>query len=159
MENWCQRATLKFRKMERAGRFLGNLTSVRKNLSVEELVAAAWPAAVGLKIVPWTKVAGMVRKSLVVHVEDVVWQRNLFGLRHHILSNLTKIVGEGVVNEIQFRIASTASIPRREPFDRARPGRLAPSRASFADQAAVLPIPLPSIAHARTEATVRPAIS
>ena len=101
--------------MERAGRFLGNLTSVRKSLSVEELVTAAWPAAVGAKIVPWTKVAGLVRKSLVVHVEDVVWQRNLFGLRHHILSNLTKIVGEGVVNEIQFRIATTAAIPRREP--------------------------------------------
>jgi len=108
-------ATLKAPKMERAGRLLGNLASIRKSLSVEELVAAAWPAAVGNRIAAWTSVARMVRKSLIVHVEDANWQQNLFGLRHQILANLAKIVGEGVVDEIQFRIAATAAIPRREP--------------------------------------------
>jgi hypothetical protein len=50
----------------------------------------------------------LVRTRLVVEVEDLVWQRNLFSLSRHILFNLQKHLGPGLVEDLEFRI-----VPRR----------------------------------------------
>jgi hypothetical protein len=50
----------------------------------------------------------MVRTRLIVEVEDKIWQRQLFVLTRHILTNLEKNLGRGVVEDLEFRI-----VPRR----------------------------------------------
>jgi hypothetical protein len=49
-----------------------------------------------------------VRTRLVVEVEDAIWQRQLFSLSRHILHNIEKALGPGLVDDLEFRI-----IPRR----------------------------------------------
>jgi hypothetical protein len=48
---------------------------------------------------------------LIVEVEDKVWQRQLSTLKHFLLRNLEKELGERLVNDIDFRPMP----PRREP--------------------------------------------
>ncbi len=62
--------------------------------------------------------AKLVRTRLVVEVEDHTWQRQLFALTPHILANLEKTLGRGLVEDLEFRIVPR----RREPAMRA-PGR------------------------------------
>jgi predicted nucleic acid-binding Zn ribbon protein len=91
-------------------------------LSPEELARAAWPQAVGKKIAAHTRPARMVRTRLIVEVEDDGWKRQLFGLTQFILRNLAKELGEGLVEEVEFRI-----VPRRREPERAQqamPGTL-----------------------------------
>jgi predicted nucleic acid-binding Zn ribbon protein len=64
---------------------------------------AAWNAAAGKKIALHTRAASLVRDTLVVEVEDIVWQRQLNTLRHFLLRNLHRILGEPLVREIDFR--------------------------------------------------------
>ncbi len=80
-------------------------------LDPEQIACAAWPRAVGKKIEQHTRAAKLVRGRLVVEVEDVTWQRNLFTLSRHIVSNLEKALGPGIVADMEFRILP----PRREP--------------------------------------------
>ena len=43
-----------------------------------------------------------------MEVEDHTWQRQLFALTPHILNNLEKTLGRGLVEDLEFRI-----VPRR----------------------------------------------
>jgi hypothetical protein len=56
----------------------------------------------------------MVRTRLIVEVEDHTWQRQLFALTCHILRNLEKSLGAGVVEDVEFRV-----VPRRREPQRA----------------------------------------
>lgn len=94
--------------MERAGRLLSKLG---RNISDEQLAIAAWPAAVGKKIASRTSPVTLVRTRLVVNVEDAIWQRQLFTLRSQILNRLHSVLGQKLVEELEFKIA----IPKREP--------------------------------------------
>ncbi len=104
--------------MQRASQIIGSLSAVSKRakaedplIDAEQIACAAWARSVGKKIAQHTRPAKLVRGRLVVEVEDVVWQRNLFTLTKHISSNLAKNLGPGIVTEIEFRVAP----PRREP--------------------------------------------
>ncbi len=97
--------------MERASRLIGKLALPRDAVSSEELVRTAWPQAVGKKIARHTRPVNMVRTRLIVEVEDVVWQRQLFALTGQVLANLEKTLGRGMVEDIEFRVVP----PRREP--------------------------------------------
>jgi hypothetical protein len=100
--------------MERASKLIGGLSLPNDTISVEELACAAWPQAVGRKIAGHTRAARMVRTRLIVEVEDNVWQRQLFSLSRHILGNLEKHLGPGMVDDLEFRI-----VPRRREPQRA----------------------------------------
>jgi predicted nucleic acid-binding Zn ribbon protein len=107
--------------MQRASQILGKFSAApRKSkgadplLDPEELACAAWPRAAGKKITQHTRAAKLVRGRLVVEVEDAIWQRNLFSLSRHILSNLEKALGPGIVSDLEFRI-----LPRRREPQRA----------------------------------------
>jgi hypothetical protein len=63
--------------------------------------------------------AKLVRTRLVVEVEDQTWQRQLFALTPHILNNLDRTLGRGLVEDPEFRIVPR----RREPWWRAIVGR------------------------------------
>ncbi|HYL60465.1 MAG TPA: DciA family protein, partial [Candidatus Acidoferrales bacterium] len=67
--------------------------------------------AAGKKIAAHTRATTLVRSSLVVEVEDVVWQRQLNTLRHFLIRNLTDALGEAIITDIDFRPMP----PKRQP--------------------------------------------
>ncbi len=99
--------------MERASKLLRSLSLPGDGIDAEELARAAWPQAVGKKIAGHTRATRMVRTRLIVEVEDQVWQRQLFALTRHILSNLEKNLGAGVVEDLEFRIVPRRLEPKR----------------------------------------------
>ena len=72
------------------------------------------------KIAAHTRATTLVRDTLIVEVEDIVWQRQLSTLRHFLLRNLHGILGEPLVREIDFR-----------PMPARRPPELAAAARSF----------------------------
>ena len=117
--------------MERASRLIRKLSIPGDPISGEELACAAWPQAVGKKIAAHTRAVRMVRSRLIVEVEDVVWQRQLFALIGQILRNLEKHLGGGVVEEVEFRV-----VPGRRPPQIARRSDVSLPAADEADQIA-----------------------
>ncbi|HEX6896791.1 MAG TPA: DciA family protein, partial [Bryobacteraceae bacterium] len=53
----------------------------------------------------------LVRDKLIIEVEDAIWQKQLYHLRFQIMPKLIEILGDGVVRDLEFRIAT----PRRPP--------------------------------------------
>lgn len=100
--------------MERASKLIRGLRLPGDAMGAEELARAAWGQAVGPKIAGHTRATRMVRTRLIVEVEDKLWQRQLFALTSHILRNLEKSLGPGVVEDLEFRI-----LPRRREPQRA----------------------------------------
>jgi hypothetical protein len=101
--------------MERASKLIRGLRLSGEVITPEQLACAAWPEAVGKKIAGHTRAAKLVRTRLVVEVEDHTWQKQLFTLTRHILNNLEKTLGRGLVDDLEFRI-----MPRRREPDVAR---------------------------------------
>jgi predicted nucleic acid-binding Zn ribbon protein len=83
-------------------------------MSAEELACASWSSAVGKRIASHTRATRLVRTRLVIEVEDAIWQRQLFALTPHILKNLERSLGSGLVDDLEFRV-----IPRRREPQRA----------------------------------------
>src|SRR5579862_8055940 len=97
-------------RMERAGKSLAKL-KLPDAISPDDLARAAWPAAVGRRIAVHAAPKALVRGSLIVEVEDGIWQKQLFSLRFQILAKLQEVVGAGIITDVEFRIAT----PRRPP--------------------------------------------
>lgn len=72
---------------------------------------AIWPQAVGKAIAGHTLGIRLVRNTLVVEVEDAIWQRQLHTLRGQIVGRLHKMAGAKTIEDIEFRIGT----PRRQP--------------------------------------------
>jgi hypothetical protein len=96
--------------MERAGKSLAKLT-LSDAITIDELACAAWAAAVGKRLASHAAAKALVRGSLIVEVEDAVWQKQLFHLRHPILAKLSEVLGAGIIRDVEFRVAT----PRRPP--------------------------------------------
>lgn len=97
--------------MERAGRLIGKL---KLKVDDPELRAcAAWKVAAGKKVAEHTRAARLVRGSLVVEVEDKVWQSQLNTLSKILVSNLEKVLGEPMVTDIDFRPMPRKREPQR----------------------------------------------
>jgi predicted nucleic acid-binding Zn ribbon protein len=94
--------------MERAGRLISKLKLPPGSVSLEDLARAGWPAAVGQRIAAHARAVSLAGNRLIVEVEDVVWQRQLFVLRKKILKRLEEILGRSVVADVDFRM-----VPRR----------------------------------------------
>jgi hypothetical protein len=97
--------------MERAARLVNKNKLSKKVFSEEDLARAVWPAAVGKAIASHTSRLTLVRSTLVVEVEDAIWQKQLFGLRGQILDRLRRGTASDTVQDVEFRIA----LKRREP--------------------------------------------
>jgi predicted nucleic acid-binding Zn ribbon protein len=100
-------------------------------ISAGELACACWPQAVGRKIAAHTRAIRMVRTRLIVEVEDVIWQRQLFGLSHQIVRNLARSLGAGLVEEVEFRVSPRKREPERASV--AAPGLAADEADGIAD--------------------------
>jgi predicted nucleic acid-binding Zn ribbon protein len=97
--------------MERAGRLIGKLKLSAETIDPETRARAAWTPAAGKKVAAHTRAAALVRGTLIVEVEDLVWQRQLVTLRHFLLRNLAAELGEALVTGLDFRPMP----PRRKP--------------------------------------------
>jgi len=97
--------------MERASKVIRGLRLPGDTLTPEELARGAWANAVGKRIAEHTRPAKLVRTKLVIEVEDHIWQRQLFSLSYWILNNLRKGIGEGIVDDLEFKVVPR----RREP--------------------------------------------
>lgn len=97
--------------MERASRLIQKSKHSQQILSDEELARAAWPAAVGKAIAAHTSGVRLVRTTLVVEVEDVIWQRQLHGLTTQIVERMRKVSGNDAIDDVEFRIV----VPRKQP--------------------------------------------
>ena len=100
--------------MERAARLIQKSKHSRQVFSEEDLARAVWPAAAGKAIAAHTSGVRLVRTTLVVEVEDAIWQKQLHALTRQILERIRKITGSDGIQDVEFRIA----IPRR-PAQRA----------------------------------------
>jgi len=83
-------------------------------ITPDEIAMAAWPVAVGKTIAAHARAVKLVRTRLVVEVEDLVWQRQLFALTGQILAALAKHLGRGSVEDLHVRV-----VPRRREPQRA----------------------------------------
>lgn len=97
--------------MERAARVFQKNKLSKTLLTDEEILRAAWPAAVGKSIAVHTSRVRLARTCLVVEVEDAIWQRQLRGLSHQILDRVRKLTGFAILADVEFRIG----VPRRQP--------------------------------------------
>jgi hypothetical protein len=98
--------------MERAASFLAKLTS--KNIPLEDIARAAWSQAAGARLASRTRAAALVRQTLVIEVEDAVWRQQLTALSGQLLANFARVMGPGVVEALEFRVAPARRPPQRE---------------------------------------------
>jgi predicted nucleic acid-binding Zn ribbon protein len=82
---------------------------------------------VGQRIAAHARAVSLAGNRLVVEVEDVVWQRQLFVLRKQILKRLEEVLGRSVVADVDFRM-----LPRRRQPQTAESPR--PVKKDDADQ-------------------------
>ena len=113
--------------MERAGRLIGKLKFSPDIADPEARARAAWSVAAGKKIAAHTRAVALVRGSLIVEVEDYIWQQQLWTLRQFLIRNLEKTLGESLVTDLDFRPMLPA---RRAPLNETR--RRMPQRAETA---------------------------
>jgi predicted nucleic acid-binding Zn ribbon protein len=96
--------------MERAARVFRKAKQSRSLLTDDQTLAAVWPTAVGRAIANHTSHIRLVRKTLVVDVEDAMWQRQLRSLEKQIIERVKVLIPDLAVTEMEFRIG----VPRRE---------------------------------------------
>ena len=101
--------------MERASRLLGKLNFPGDTVTSSELICAAWSEAVGKRIARHARAERVVRTKLIVGVDDAVWRKQLFTMSRLILARLAESVGEGLVDEVEFRVAPQRLGPQRAP--------------------------------------------
>jgi hypothetical protein len=98
--------------MERVTRLLAKLKS--DSLPLEDLTREVWPLAVGKVIASHSQFAGLVRRRLVIEVEDAVWRNQLTSITPDILRQLAALIGPGLVTDLEFRVAALRMRPRKE---------------------------------------------
>ena len=100
--------------MERLSKLIRGLRLPGEVITESDLACAAWAQAVGKRIAAHTRAAKLVRRRLVVEVEDRIWQQQLFVLSYQIVRNLERHLGPGVIEDLEFRV-----VPRRREPQRA----------------------------------------
>jgi hypothetical protein len=98
--------------MERLSKLISGLRLPGDMITQSDLACAAWPQAVGKRIATHTRAAKLVRRRLVVEVEDRIWQQQLFVLSYQIVRNLERQLGPDIVEDLEFRVVPR----RREPL-------------------------------------------
>ncbi|MBY0504113.1 MAG: DUF721 domain-containing protein [Bryobacteraceae bacterium] len=98
--------------MERITRLLAKLKS--DSLPLEDLTRQVWPLAVGKIIAGHTQYASLVRRTLVIEVEDAIWRKQLTSITPDILRKIATLIGPGLVTDLEFRVAPLRMRPRKE---------------------------------------------
>jgi predicted nucleic acid-binding Zn ribbon protein len=104
--------------MERAGRLFGKLKLSSVVAEPETRARAAWKLAAGEKIARHTRPTMLVRGSLVIEVEDYIWQKQLSALRGVLIRNMAEALGEALVTDLDFRPMPPRRVPQRAETSR-----------------------------------------
>jgi hypothetical protein len=101
----------------------GVLRAAGESEEVAEVTAfAAWRRVAGPEMLPNAVPFRLYRKTLVVAVPDATWQRQLENMAAQLVFSLNRVMGQGLVTFIEFRIdpetVEAARGPRVEPVDR-----------------------------------------
>jgi hypothetical protein len=97
--------------MERAARLIRNSKYSQQIFNEEDLARAIWPAAVGKVIAAHTSRLRLARTTLIVAVEDAIWQKQLHTLSAQIIERVRRLTGSDTIQDVEFRI----EVPRRQP--------------------------------------------
>jgi len=108
--------------MERAGRLFGKLKLSAEVNDPETRARAAWALAAGKKVARHTRAAALVRDTLIVEVEDYIWQQQLARLDQFLIRNLADVLGEKLVKQIDFRPMPRRIMPQRAESARGTAG-------------------------------------
>ena len=90
--------------MEQASRILARSNRLAKVLDHEQVACGAWAGVVGKRLARYSRAVKLVRERLVVEVDDDMWRQSLYGLRYQLLRGLETAVGEGVVQDLEFKV-------------------------------------------------------
>ncbi len=104
----------KFTEMMRAATVLSKMKLAKAGVSSERLAVPSWAQTVGKTIARHTRAVGIFEGTLVVDVEDAVWEKNLRLLQPQIMEKLTATLGPGKVRNIRFKVAIPKRSPQRE---------------------------------------------
>lgn len=100
----------------------------QKHLPLEEIVRAAWTHLVGQQIAARSQVFRLYRETLIVHVPDRIWQRQLHRLERQLLDRINRLLGRSAVQAIDFRVdQSLVAAASAEPAP-LQPPRKGPAR-------------------------------
>jgi hypothetical protein len=99
--------------MERAGRLLGKLKLSSAMADAETRARAAWSVAAGKKVAAHTRATALVRDTLIVEVEDYIWQQQLATLERFFIANLAEALGEKIVAKLDLRPMPRRRAPQR----------------------------------------------
>ncbi|MBN1872420.1 MAG: DUF721 domain-containing protein [Candidatus Omnitrophica bacterium] len=75
-----------------------------QSIPTSEAVTAAWDEVVGNKAKLHTKPASLIKKRLTVNVDGSTWLYELTLKKESLVKEMKKRLGEGKIEEIQFRI-------------------------------------------------------
>ena len=98
----------------RAAKVLSKMKLAKAGVSSERLAVPSWAQTVGKTIARHTRAVGIFEGTLVVDVEDAIWEKNLRLLQPQIMEKLTATLGPGKVRNIRFKIAIPKRAPQRE---------------------------------------------
>jgi hypothetical protein len=112
--------------MERAARVLRKAKQSQSILDDSQALEAVWPTAVGKAIVRHVSKLRRVRTTLVVEVEDAIWQRQLRLLEHQIVGRIRMLLPDLEIHDMEFRVG----VPRREAQRAGTPSGVAVERLS-----------------------------
>lgn len=101
----------------------------QRELPLEDLVRAAWGQIVGRQLAARSEVFRVYQDTLIVHVPDDTWKRQLLRLERKLLSRVADLLGRTGLARMEFRVAPAGAAglpPRKEP------GRVAPAPAAGA---------------------------
>ena len=101
--------------MERAARLFKKSKFSQKVFTDEDFARAVWPTAVGKAIAKHTLRVKLVRGTLVVEVEDAIWQKQLYCLSLQIVERLRKVTGSTSIENVEFRVGAPAARTATRP--------------------------------------------
>lgn len=100
--------------MERAARLINKDRRSQQIIGNDEIVRGIWPAAVGKAIARHTVRVKVVRATLVVEVEDAMWQKQLYPLSGQIVRRVQNLLGNTGIEHVEFRVAVMKRQMQRE---------------------------------------------
>ena len=83
----------------------------QKQLPLEEIVRSVWAHLVGRQIAARSQVFQLHRETLIVHVPDRVWQKQLRRLERQLLTRVNRLLGQRLVTGMDFRVDTSLAAP------------------------------------------------
>ncbi len=76
----------------------------QKQLPLEEVVRAAWAQLVGPHIAARSRVFRLYKQTLIVHVSDRNWQKQLHRMERRLLARVQAMLGASYITGMDFRV-------------------------------------------------------